>query len=166
MRQFNQELAEALDRIQSAYPALTLFGFDFYGQVKSVLGNARAYGFTKTRIDALTDVTLLDKSFDGPGAHYVFWDPVHPTTKSHSVIADWFLSVVAPFSPQIGVAAAGTRLQLALDRLHPGQTYVLQDSNDLSHWSDVESFSSVASSFITSVTNAPPRRFFRIKWQP
>ena len=55
---------------------------DFYAaKVNGILSHASRYGFTETEIDALADVTLLDKSFDGPGSRYVFWDPIHPTTK-------------------------------------------------------------------------------------
>ena len=128
---------------------------------------ASAYGFTETHIDALGDVTLLDKSFDGPGADYVFWDPIHPTTKSHRVIADWFLSFVAPLSPQISVAASGTAVELRLERLDPGTTYVLQSSDDLSVWSDMKWFSTASSRYFTTIKpNALPQTFFRVKWLP
>ena len=165
VEQFNRELAEALTAIQSAYQGLTLFQFDFYTGVKSFLGNASAYGFTKTRVDALSDVTLLDKSFDGPGADYVFWDPIHPTTKSHSLIADWFLAVVSPLSPQIAVAASGADLELEVGNLQPENTYVLQSSRDLSNWSDLKSLSAGASPLFTSIPNDTTRRFFRVKWR-
>ena len=104
VEQFNRELAGALDQIRATYPALSLVHFDFYGQVKSLLGRADDYGFTETDRDVLSDVTLLDKSFDGPGANYVFWDPIHPTTKSHAIIAGWHDAVVTPLSPQIAAA--------------------------------------------------------------
>ena len=42
-------------------------------KVNGILSHASRYGFTETEIDALADVTLLDKSFDGPGSRYVFW---------------------------------------------------------------------------------------------
>jgi len=166
VEQFNRELAEALAAIHSDYPALTLFQFDFYRGVKSFLANASAYGFTETDIDALSDITLLDKSFDGPGADYVFWDPIHPTTKSHGVIADWYSATVSPMSPQIAIVNAGTTVQMMLDRLDPGKTYVLQSSNDLSNWSEVKSFSSRTSRLVTSFTNQLPRSFFRIQCRP
>jgi phospholipase/lecithinase/hemolysin len=33
-------------------------------------------------------MTLLDKSFDRAGANYVFWDPIHTTTKAHAIIVN------------------------------------------------------------------------------
>ena len=166
VQQFNRQLAEALDRIQPAYPALKVFRVDFYSQVNSLLANAKAYGFTKTSIDAISDLTLFDKRFDGPGANYVFWDPIHPTTKAHGIIADWFQAVVAALSPRVQVTARGAELDLTLGQLHLGKTYLLQRSADLSAWSDVNSFSVVSSSFTTSVTNDLSQAFFRVKWWP
>jgi len=166
VEQFNRQLAEALDRIQPVYPALKLFRADFYSQVNALLANAGAYGFTETKIDAISDVTLLDKRFDGPGANYVFWDPIHPSTKAHGMIADWFQAVVAPLSPRVDVTARGAELDLTLDQLHLGKTYLLQRSADLSVWSDVNSFSVVASSFTTKLTNDLSQAFYRLKWWP
>ncbi|PYJ84026.1 MAG: hypothetical protein DME22_14195 [Verrucomicrobia bacterium] len=166
VQQFNRQLAEALDRIEPAYPALKLFRVDFYSQVNALLANAYAYGFTKTSIDAISDLTLFDKRFDGPGADYVFWDPIHPSTKAHGMIADWFQAVVAPLSPRVDVVAHGAELDLTLGRLHLGKTYLLQRSADLSAWSDVNSFSVVSSNFTTSVTNDLSQAFFRVKWLP
>ena len=166
VEQFNGQLAEALDKIEPAYPALKLFRMDFYSQVNALLANASAYGFTETKIDAISDVTLLDKSFDGPGANYVFWDPIHPTTKAHGIIADWFQAAVAPLSPQVDVVARGTGLDLTLRQLHLGKTYILQTSSHLSAWMDADSFSTVTSSLTTSVTNDLSHRFFRVKWWP
>src|SRR5439155_271374 len=166
VEQFNRQLAEALERLQSLYPALKLFQVDIYGQVKSLLRNADAYGFTETRIDAISDLALLDKRFDGPGANYVFWDPIHPTTKAHGIIADWFQAVVAPLSPRVQVTARGAELDLTLGGLHLGKTYLLQRSDDLSAWSDVNSFSVVTPTLAASVTNDLPQAFFRVKWWP
>ena len=59
--QFNIELALALDRIQTTLPQLRLYRVDFYAKVNGILSHASRYGFTETEIDALADVTLLDK---------------------------------------------------------------------------------------------------------
>lgn len=54
-----------------------------------LIREASRHGFTGTDIDALADLSLLGKSFDGPGSLYVFWDSIHPTTKAHALVADW-----------------------------------------------------------------------------
>ena len=82
------------------------------------------------------------------------------------MIADWFQAVVAPLSPRVDVTARGAELDLTLDQLHLGKTYLLQRSGDLSVWSDVNSFSAVTASFTTSVTNDLSQAFYRAQWWP
>ena len=95
------ELALALDRIQTTLPNSSTAWT--YAKVNGILSHASRYGFTETEIDALADVTLLDKSFDGPAAATCSWDPIHPTTKAHGLIADWFQAVVAPMQPRCNI---------------------------------------------------------------
>jgi len=82
------------------------------------------------------------------------------------MIADWFQAVVAPLSPRVDVTARGSELDLTLDRLHLGKTYLLQRSADLSARSEVNSFSVVTASFTTKLTNDLSQAFYRVKWWP
>jgi phospholipase/lecithinase/hemolysin len=166
VEQFNRELFVGLDRIQLAYPALNLYRIDVFAMVKDFLGHASDLGFTKTHVDALGDVTLLDKRFDGPGAKYVFWDPIHPTSKSHGVVAEWFQSVVAPLSPNIDLSPARGGFDLTLKSLNPGFNYVLQYSSNLARWSDLKSFTSLTSQVLTGLNNELPQLFFRVQRVP
>ena len=169
VQQFNRELFVALDYIQAAYPALKLFRIDFYSMVKDFIDHAGDLGFTKTRVDALGDVTLLDKRFDGPGSRYVFWDPIHPTSKSHGVIASWFQGIVAPVSADLvrmGFTRSENRFNLGLESLNPGAGYVIQGSHDLSAWSDLMNVSSFSSRFLATFTNDLPQFFFRLRPKP
>jgi thermolabile hemolysin len=98
VKMFNNKLSRALTTLQTTYPDITIYKADIYLGEKLLLKNYKADGFKKKSIDALSDPSLLDKSFDGPGAKYVFWDPIHPTSKSHAYIANFFY--VAIGSPQ------------------------------------------------------------------
>jgi thermolabile hemolysin len=98
VKMFNNKLSKSLTALQATYPDITIYKADIYIGEKTLLKTAKANGFTKKSIDALGDPTLLDKSFDGPGAKYVFWDPIHPTSKAHAYIANFFY--VAIGSPQ------------------------------------------------------------------
>jgi phospholipase/lecithinase/hemolysin len=94
---FNNKLAKALVTLQASYPDITIDMCDTFALEKAILKNYKSYGFKKQNIDALSDWKLLDKSFDGPGARYVFWDPIHPTSKAHSIIADsFYISIGSP----------------------------------------------------------------------
>jgi phospholipase/lecithinase/hemolysin len=87
---FNHRLNIALKRAQATRPGLRVYRCNVFGQGNALLNRPARQGFTHTRIDALSDPALLDKSLDGPGAEYVFWDPIHPTTKTHALVATWF----------------------------------------------------------------------------
>lgn len=163
---FNQRLATALDDLQAAHPDLKLFRCDMFAGEKALLNNHHAYGFTEANIDALADVTLLDKSFDGPGANYVFWDPIHPTTKAHAIIADLFHAAVAPMNPRLALKPKATQLELACSQLHVTKNYTLQSTTNLAVWADVQTFLCVSNSQTLPLTNNLPHAFFRLKWSP
>ena len=94
VKMFNNKLSKSLTALQAAYPDIKIYKADIYLGEKMILKNYKADGFKKKSIDALADPTLLDKSFDGPGSKYVFWDPIHPSSKAHSYIADWFYTAI------------------------------------------------------------------------
>jgi phospholipase/lecithinase/hemolysin len=160
VRQFNHELATALSQIQDTRPALTLYHFDFYTAVNSMLHNASAYGFTETETDALSDFTLLDKRFDGPGADYVFWDPIHPTTKSHRIIAGWFQTMVYPVPSTATVRVHQGRPELWLTGLSVGRRYQLRSTVDFVHWSNLQTIQAEDPSTAVVLPNNAPYSFF------
>ena len=88
--QYNAALATAIGQMRAQYPDLTIYAPDFYTQFNFFLNHPEIYGVTKTGMDALEDQALTDKSFNGSGADYVFWDYLHPTTKVH-----WYMATVA-----------------------------------------------------------------------
>jgi phospholipase/lecithinase/hemolysin len=94
VKMFNNKLSKAIVSLQATYPDVTIYPCDIYTGEKTILKNYKAYGFKKRDIDALADIKLKDKSFDGPGSKYVFWDPIHPTSKAHGIIADWFYAAI------------------------------------------------------------------------
>ena len=161
---FNRDLETALSALQRNFPSLTVYRFDVFANVNALLKNASTYGFTETTKDAFSDVSLLDKRLDGPGARYVFWDPIHPSTKTHAIAADWFQSVVAPMTPRLTFKPGPTKLQLSLGQVHVTQSYTLQQSTNLTTWSDLQTYLCVATNQLVEVTNASPKVFFRLKW--
>jgi phospholipase/lecithinase/hemolysin len=98
VKMFNNKLSRALTALQAKYPDITIYKADIYIGEKTLLKTYKANGFKKKSPDALSDPKLLDKSFDGPGAKYVFWDPIHPSSKAHGYIANYFYTALG--SPQ------------------------------------------------------------------
>jgi phospholipase/lecithinase/hemolysin len=62
-------------------------------------------------LGALEDPSLTDKSFTGPGADYVFWDIIHPTTKVHALVATLAFQTVAV---ELNIARNGTNFSLTV----------------------------------------------------
>jgi phospholipase/lecithinase/hemolysin len=164
VQQFNRELAQAMTAVAAAHPDRRLVHFDFYAAVNRLVADAARFGFTKTRIDAVADVTLLDKSFDGPGSLYLFWDSIHPTTKAHALIADWYHAAVAPMQPEVSLSINNSTLSLTATQLHAGQAYTLQQSPDLSSWRVAQTFSPVSGDLTLTFTNEAVPAFYRLKW--
>lgn len=168
VKKLNGQLGPALDQVTATRSDLRLVRVDFYTLVHGLLKNYRAYGFTEQETDAVSDVTLLDKSFDGPGRNYVFWDPIHPSTKSHALVAQWFYeALLGPQPLRSSLTAQTGGLNLALAGTQLGKSYVLQRSADLAAWTDVLTiFSASVPPASIALTNDQPRAFFRLKAQP
>src|SRR5437667_2846352 len=139
VEQFNGSLGAALAAIGQAHPDLQLITPNVYARFNDLLANLISNGFTKADPDALTDTQLTDKSFTGPGKDYVFWDSIHPTTKAHKLIAQWFYQELPPppSLAKLDIGVSGGAVQLTLGDLLPGQIYILQSSTNLTGWTDV-----------------------------
>ena len=160
---FNARLSDAIDRIRVAHPEVRLWKADMYNRLEAILGTSTLYGFTETEIGAIDDPVLLDKSFGGPGRNYLFWDPIHPTTKMHALVADFFLLHVAPLSPRLSLSSSANRTDLLVTNLHLGKRYLLQQSTNLIDWSALRQVTVFgAPSWRGPVTNDAPRRFYRL----
>jgi phospholipase/lecithinase/hemolysin len=164
--QFNAGLGSALSAVAAAKPDLQLIRPDVYGRFSELLTNLASNGFTSADPDALSDPSLTDKSFTGSGSDYVFWDEIHPTTKAHVLIAQWFYQTLPTISqqPQLGIVAGGNSVQLNLANLQAGQVYTVQTSTNLSDWAD---FTTVNATNAVQQWSAPsfssPLEFFRLK---
>ncbi len=162
--QFNSSLAAALAAIAQARPDLQLVTPDVHTRFNDLLANLVAKGFTTADPDALTDPQLIDKSFTGPGKDYVFWDPIHPTSKAHALVAQWFYLALPPPQPRLGIVVSGSGFQLTLGDLQSGQVYTLQTSSNLVAWSDAATVN--ATNAVQQWSASPgfsAQAFFRIK---
>lgn len=97
--EFNNELNDALGQVEGANPDLRLAVVDDFTLLDGIIMNPSADGFTVVTNDALD--ALGDPSFDGPGADYLFWDVIHPTTKAHQLLAQTAQGALAQFPPSL-----------------------------------------------------------------
>lgn len=136
--ELNANLAAALNGVKAGRSDLRLSIFDTYAFLNDIVANPSRNGFTKVYPDALTDPALSDKSFSGPGASYIFWDGIHPTSKSHALLAEAFQALL-PATPteRLTIRRDSGRVLLGFSGLRAGRTYALETSANLAAWNEV-----------------------------
>ena len=160
--------SQALGDLDKSKPDLRILRLNLYENFTQMLTNSADYGFTKVLPPALLDPALLDKSFAGPGANYLWWDNRHGTTKTHGIWASWIYDLVTHASlERLSVTVTGDTTDLRMSKLSPGRDYTLQRSADLNTWSDVQSFTAAAgTNQVTLAVTGEPTLFYRLQWQP
>ena len=153
---YNTNLLQALNQVRSGRPNLDLLCPNIFTNFNNILANPAAYGFTKSTAGALEDSSLSDKSFNGPGSDYVFWDVIHPTTKAHALIANWIFSTLPSTAP-IPLSIQKSAGRIVLRWTNP--SFVLQSAANVSG-----PFAAVpgASSPFTN-NSSPSQLFFRLQ---
>lgn len=159
---FNSSLAATLQTLSVRNPQTRIIQLDLWDQFNDLLDHPRTYGFTKVDIGVLQDDALTDKSFDGPGQTYLFWDQIHPTSRAHAVLSGWFETVIVqPLELRWKLKIDGPELQLV--HLRIGKNYQLLVSSDLKTWEVLTSFT--ATSTTLEPTDPGPmvgNKFFRL----
>lgn len=87
---FNTALASELDA-RSLTHSLVIHQLDIFGLFDQMLFYSLDYGFTN-----------VSEPLDGTGGvpeEYAFWDDIHPTTRSHSLISAAAYALVEPLAP-------------------------------------------------------------------
>jgi len=159
---FNLLLASDLTNLVDRCPGLRLYFFDDNQAFSNILKSASSYGFTVTTIGALQDPNLTDKSFSGPGANYIYWDTVHPTTKVDIITATIAFQYV---SAQLSLAHSNAETNLTVRNLYPGLPYTIQSSTNLSTWTDYQTITPDSTNAVVVWTNPPPPKiFYRVRY--
>lgn len=163
---YNTGFRSAIDSFMQAKTDLRIIWVDLFSKLQDVQTRSAQYGFTKTTIDALNDPALSDKSFAGPGADYLFWNPLHATTKFHELIRGWTLEALTNSVLETLEASQSNSLPIIrMNRLQIGRDYTLQTSTELGTWIDLQQFTAVAGTNQWTSTDPAPRAvFYRLKW--
>lgn len=156
VRLYNTNLQQALSNLRSGRPNLDLSCPDIFTNFNNILANPGAYGFTKTTAGALEDSSLANKSFSGPGSTYLFWDSIHPTTKSHALIANWIFSTLPSTGP-LPLAIQNSVGRIVVSWANP--SFVLQSATNIS--GPFAAVPGATSPYTNSITTA--RLFFRLQ---
>ena len=116
---FNAALADELDSRATAL-GVTIDRLDVFGMFEKMLANSADYGLTNTTGE------WRNTPPDTPSEQYAFWDDIHPTSRSHFLLAAAAQVVLDPEGAGIemiswSISPAGTLRQTWL--AHPGLSY-------------------------------------------
>lgn len=150
---FNAMLQSAMTNAMKQNPGLRIYFVNLNAVLSNVLSAPAAYGFTVTTIDALEDPNLTNKSFNGPGANYVFWDIIHPTTKVHALMG---ATAYARVGVEMNLTRNGSNIDLNVNNLFPGLSYTIESSTNLMTWATYMAFTASTTKATTWTRSSPP----------
>ena len=166
---FNTAFTTLLNQARASLPGITIYEPDFFNLLDNVLTNAAAYGLTNAlsggqSIDVI-ESSLTDKSLNGAGTNYIFWDSSDPTAKLHAVLADITQQLVSPAQISNLTALNGSN-QLVMANVPIGQNgLVLGCTNLLApSWTTNITFVSSNTTQTIFVTPSGPQWFYRLKF--
>jgi phospholipase/lecithinase/hemolysin len=126
-------------------PDLRILYVDTWSKLNDVRSNPALYGFTVVNIDALDDPALTNKSFNGPGADYLYWGNYHPTSKLQKLIAAWHSEALTnSILEKLKAHIANGSPSIQMDHLQIGRDYMLEKSTDLQTWQPIILFTATA----------------------
>src|SRR5437870_7714133 len=93
---FNTGFAAILSQARATLPGLTIYVADFFALLNNMTAHPADFGVVNPGTDAVDDSSLSDKSLNGPGTNYLFWDYLDPTALAHARMADVAQQLISP----------------------------------------------------------------------
>jgi phospholipase/lecithinase/hemolysin len=160
---FNSGFASLLDQARASLPGLELLFVDVFALLDDMVARPGDYGLINPGIDALDDPSLTDKSLNGAGANYLFWDYLDPTAKVHARMADISQQLVSPVKiSNLTPVNGGNRLDLA--NIPIGRNGFLQASENFLSWTTGQTIESTSSSLSILVPASGPWQYYRLSF--
>jgi phospholipase/lecithinase/hemolysin len=167
---FNTAFTALLNQAGTSLPGIMIYEPDFFALLDNVLTNAAAYGLTNAlyngqSIDAYDDPSLANKSINGPGTNYIFWDYDDPTAKLHAVLADITQQLISPVQISNITALNGSN-QLVVANVPIGQIGLVLGCTNLAmpSWTTNVTFVSSNTTQTVYVTNSGPQWFYQLQF--
>ena len=166
--QFNIGFSNVLNQARLSFTNLTIHSPDMFKLLDNVMAQPASYGLTNALLlgvstDALTDPTLTDKSLNGPGTNYIFWDFLNPTSKFHERIADTIQQSIWPVLIS-KITALGASNRLDLINAPIGLGGFADGSTNLTTWNPGQNFSPTGAVHSVFVPASGPRQFYRLRF--
>ena len=165
---FNTAFAALLTNATNSLPGLDIYEPDVFTLLDDMLTNSAYYGLTNAlsggqSIDALEDTSLKDKSVNGPGTNYIFWDAVDPTAKAHAQLASLAQQLLSPVQFSQITSLNGSN-QLNMANVPVGQNGFVNGSTDLVNWTSVTNINSTNATETIFVPVSGPLQFYQLSF--
>ena len=165
---FNSAFTALLSNTVASLPGLTIYEPDVFSLLDNVVTNSAYYGLTNAlyngaSTDVVEDDTLKDKSLNGPGANYIFWDATDPTAKLHMVIANAAQQLMSPVQITKITALSGSN-QLDVVNVPVGRAGFVDGSADLLTWTAAQSTDTNNAIQSIFVSTSGPQQFYRLRF--
>ena len=110
-----------------------------------------------------SDPALADKSLNGPGANYIFWDYLDPTARTHVVLAEVTQQLLSPVRIS-GLSAVNGGNNLEIANIPIGRNGLVERSSNLLTWTLSQSFNSTNAAQTIFVPATDPFAFYRLRF--
>lgn len=165
---FNQGFAARLEQARATFPGLKIISPDIFVLLEDFLARPTDFGLTNAlsggqSIDALSDPALTDKSLNGPGANYIFWDYLDPSARVHAIVADVTQQLLAP-ARIAALVSLGASNRLDLTSLPLGLAGFVDGSTNLAHWATAQSIPGTNAPTTMLLPAGDSERFYRLRF--
>lgn len=164
--QYNTGFSNILHQARSSLSNLTIYSPDMFKLLDNVMAQPVAFGLNNALLNgfpvgAVDDPALTDKSLNGPGTNYIYWDFLHPTAKFHARIADTIQQSIWPV--RIGkITALGSSNRLDLVNAPIGMTGFVEGTTNFVSWANAQSVTNTSALQSMLVPVSGPRQFYRL----
>jgi phospholipase/lecithinase/hemolysin len=141
---------------------------DLFTMLDNLVARPADYGLTNAllngqSVDALQDPSLTDKSLNGRGTNYIFWDNLDPTAKAQAWIVDVVQQLISPVQiSRITSLTSSNRLEVA--NLPIGRNGFVDGSSNLVSWTPQQTITSTNAKQTIFVHASDPLKFYRLRF--
>lgn len=167
---FNTAFSAVLSNAMVSCPGLKIYEPDFFSLLDNILTNPGSYGVTNAlyngqSVDAIEDPSLSDKSRNGPGANYIFWDYTDPTAKVSAIMAGLAKQLIEPVRV-VKVTSVGGSNRLDLVNVPVGLNGNVLGSSNLApaDWTALTNFPGTNDTLSVFLPTSGPMQFYRLKF--
>jgi phospholipase/lecithinase/hemolysin len=163
---FDTAFTTLLTNAMVSLPGLKIYEPDIFTLLDNVLTNSAYYGLTNVlsggqSIDVIEDDT--NKSLNGSGTNWIFWDLSDPTAKFHAQIADLVEQLLSPVQiSQLTLLTGSNQLDMA--NVPVGRNGFVNSSTNLVNWTSVTNINSTNATETIFLPASGPLQFYQLRF--